>query len=322
MFSKPMDRTRRWSGVGGAAKNRITAKVETSEGVSAKTRIMIMLIADAWRGIPVWLRLSIGIGSLVTAGLLSLIWVLAAPGYFGWSFSSALSFAFVLLVGAWTILLHRAVARSRKDLQSAEIERLALVERETQAVLDYLAEEFQKQFDYADRELSQTQELLRDAIDTLTISFSSIYGNLNAQQSLARTISQESGDPAECPEMEEAGCEEVAQNRSEDSPKIVDKVLEISCQLDIDINTAIRTLQFQDLTNQLIGHAVHRISAMNNALSDIKSVSLSEEGGSDGFIDYLCRHREAILRKVANLDERKPNPVSQGHMGTGDIDLF
>jgi hypothetical protein len=61
---------------------------------------------------------------------------------------------------------------------------------------------------------------------------------------------------------------------------------------------------------------------MNDTLADIKSLSAKAPVDSNGFIDQLCRQKESILHKVANLDEHKTNPVSQGHMGTGEIELF
>jgi len=178
------------------------------------------------------------------------------------------------------------------------------VQDETQAVLTCLAEEFGKQLHYAHRELNQTQELLNDAINTLIACVTSIHRSVDAiTGGVRRTAaeSQASGKPT--------------------SPA-VKTVLNISDQLEANINTAIRTLQFQDITTQLIDHAIHRVSAMNDTLADIKSLSAKAPVDSNGFIDQLCRQKESILHKVANLDEHKTNPVSQGHMGTGEIELF
>jgi hypothetical protein len=170
-----------------------------------------------------------------------------------------------------------------------------IVQRETISVFEYLADEFQKQLGYADRELGQTQILLQDAIETLTESFCRIHVGVEAIADRVRETAQQSGD---------------------------ESVQELSAQLENDINTAIRSLQFQDMTRQLVDHAIHRISAMNHALADIKTMSEERHEDWPSFIDYLYRHKESILMKVASLDERKTNPVSQGHMGSGDIDLF
>jgi hypothetical protein len=177
------------------------------------------------------------------------------------------------------------------------------IQDETQAVLEYLADEFRKQLQFADRELIQTQELLSDAIDTLAACFDGIQGSIDCGAQGVR-------EPA--PERESLG----------HSIPFGDPARGCSRQLETHINTAIRTLQFQDIANQLIDHAMHRVSAMNDALTDIKTMSEEQHTDPTSFIDYLYRHKESILRKVANLDERKTNPVSQGHMGTGEIELF
>jgi cysteinyl-tRNA synthetase len=175
----------------------------------------------------------------------------------------------------------------------------AQLQQEMQAVLAYLAVEFRKQLQYADRELSQAQDLLRDAIETLTTCFLGIHRNVQA-------VIEGVGNAIEA--RGEAGQ--------------LETVLKISDQLQTDLHTAIRTLQFQDLTFQLIDHAMHRVSAMNDALSDIQSGLEEERGDTARFVGHLCRHKESILKRVANLDEHKTNPVAQGHMGVGDIELF
>lgn len=173
------------------------------------------------------------------------------------------------------------------------------IQDEMHAVLEYLAVEFHKQLQYAGRELNQTQELLNDAIGTLTACFAAIHRNVDAV-------------------IEDV--EDLAAAR--DETEAVEKRLNISSQLQADLHIAIRTLQFQDLTSQSIAHATLRVSAMKDVLSDIRSRLEQGRGDSANSMHDLYRCKESILQAVVNLDEHKTNPVSQGHMGVGEIELF
>lgn len=165
------------------------------------------------------------------------------------------------------------------------------IQDETKSVLEYLAAEFQQQLSFADQELTQTQEILQSAIDTLTDSFTRINDNLWAIGKVA----------------------------DHDAAKTMHR---LSVQLENEIDSAVRCLQFQDLTRQLVDHASHRINSMQHALAEITTMSDERHDNTASFIDYLYHHKESIFVKVASIDQRKSNPVSQGHMGSGDIDLF
>ena len=173
-------------------------------------------------------------------------------------------------------------------------DQLMLVQREAQELFRYLADEFEKQLQYADHELTQTQGLLKDAVETLTTCFTGIHDKVCVPQSRG-------GDP------ESPGSKMGHHDTSE---------------LESLLNAAIRTLQFQDLTKQLIDHALHRVSAMRQVMNDIKSMSADEARGPAHFMEDIGHYYTSIQHNVANLDEHKTNPVSQGHMMTGEIELF
>lgn len=176
--------------------------------------------------------------------------------------------------------------------------------KEAQCVLESLTDELSKQLQFAGQDLTQTQQLLTDAIDTLTACFTSIHVHVD---SIARDMGQIIADSKAPDEVMTAA---------------VGYISTVSDQLGNDINTAVRVLQFEDIATQLIDHAIHRVSTMNEALSDIK-LSLSEAPPeTTSYIDQLCRQKEQIFQKLISLDQYKTNPVSQAHMGAGEIELF
>lgn len=174
------------------------------------------------------------------------------------------------------------------DDQAMECRR---IQDETRSVLEYLAAEFQQQLTFAGQELIQTQAILQSAVDTLTESFTRIHDGI---WMIGQTASHET-EPA---------------------------IQHLSAQLETEIDSAVRSLQFQDLTRQLVEHAAHRITAMQNALADIKNMAEESHDNTASFIDYLYRHKESVLTKVASIDQHKSNPVAQSHMGSGESELF
>jgi hypothetical protein len=173
---------------------------------------------------------------------------------------------------------------------------------EMQEALHCLARTFALQFRQADLELTRTQALLKDAIEHLTASFSSIHAHVAAQRKLALTSAVHQGE--------------------ESRDEAIDQALDISIVLERDLDVAIRSLQFQDISTQLLEHAKRRLWAMGEVLSDIDILVGEAQDEALDFIDHLYRHKDAILHKASLIDEQNNGPVSQEHMGIGDIELF
>lgn len=188
---------------------------------------------------------------------------------------------------------------------SGAAEHLETLRLETQSVLRYMAVEFSRQLQFSDNELTQTQSLLKDAIDTLTECFSGIHEQL-AQHPGIR-LAHLSGRATQ-------------KKVGEASPLTAEPEYAGTSELEQLLNTAVRTLQFQDLTKQLVDHALHRVTAIRGVLSEIQTASEAQNWAS--LAELLEHLRESIARHVAIIDEHKTNPVSQGHMSTGEIELF
>jgi len=159
-------------------------------------------------------------------------------------------------------------------------------EEATRDLIGQLGAEFRAQFDCIGRELSQTQALLGDAIETLTLSFTAIH---RALDSFLRTS-----------EVEGATLEPLQAVLAE------------------EIHGAVRSLQFQDMTHQLLDHIASRLAEMNAVLTEIDAAS----GISADFAEFLRLGREAVRRHEVVAEVRGDGPVTQGHVAAGEIDLF
>jgi hypothetical protein len=163
------------------------------------------------------------------------------------------------------------------------------VEEATRDLIGQLGAEFRAQFDCMGRELGQTQALLGDAIETLTSSFTAIHRTLD-------TFLRAS----------EVGGE----SRATLEPLLA--------ALAEEIHGAVRSLQFQDLTHQLLDHIASRLAEMHAVLNEIDAAS---EVSAD-FAEFLRLGREAVRRHEVVAEVRGDGPVTQGHVAAGDIDLF
>lgn len=93
-----------------------------------------------------------------------------------------------------------------------------------------------------------------------------------------------------------------------------------NARVEQNVAVAVSTLQFQDMSSQLISHAQMRL----NALSEVVNV-LGK--GPDSlnryeYLEQLAAYNRSLHEHVVDLDEKKSNPVAQENFSTGDIELF
>lgn len=94
----------------------------------------------------------------------------------------------------------------------------------------------------------------------------------------------------------------------------------ISSKVERNVAVAVATLQFQDMSSQLITHAQLRISALQEVANEMC-------GGTDrpNRLEYLAQieaYNGSLHEHVVTLDARKSNPVAQNNFSVGDIELF
>ncbi len=87
---------------------------------------------------------------------------------------------------------------------------------------------------------------------------------------------------------------------------------EVSVRVREGIEAAVVSLQFQDMTSQLLGTARHRMTLTAEALSMLQALL------------HEAHQAQAVLqRKVSELESRSIHaPVTQKSMGTGEVELF
>jgi methyl-accepting chemotaxis protein len=84
-----------------------------------------------------------------------------------------------------------------------------------------------------------------------------------------------------------------------------------------EVNTAVRALQFQDMTSQLVNHAARRIETVQEIISGMDIAVHDIHDLSTG----LSAAHERVRETIRKASERM-NPVGQENIQSGDIELF
>ena len=105
-----------------------------------------------------------------------------------------------------------------------------------------------------------------------------------------------------------------------------DQLSIITNQTEADVRIAITSLQFQDLATQLIVHVGSRVDSLEKIMHSIAHISMTQtrhdpDSLSD-FAQHLNYFKHAIDEASELMAKSRHNPVSQTHMGAGEIDLF
>jgi methyl-accepting chemotaxis protein len=89
-------------------------------------------------------------------------------------------------------------------------------------------------------------------------------------------------------------------------------------KLEHDINAAVTNMQFQDMVTQLLSHVLKRVKAVNSVTHTL--APLVDPAADERTIAVAQRELDAGL--VTARETTAKNPVKQGSMQTGDIELF
>jgi len=107
---------------------------------------------------------------------------------------------------------------------------------------------------------------------------------------------------------------EAINTRTEGAIRKIDEHAEQVAQ---EVNAAVRALQFQDMTSQLIDHTLSRVKTMRGIITSIHEAMRDAENPEAGLIAARSR-----LRESADVARKRSNPVGQESMQSGDIELF
>jgi len=104
---------------------------------------------------------------------------------------------------------------------------------------------------------------------------------------------------------------------------------EVTHQVEASVNTAVTTLQFQDMVRQLLAHVIQRIAALNSVSAQLRTLaaklSATEAPGADPDsrvhgIEQACRELSDLIAKARQLTVN--SPVRQASMVSGDVEMF
>ena len=151
-------------------------------------------------------------------------------------------------------------------------------------------------------DLVQTTILLAEAIEKLGGSFLALHTAISSQQE-------------EIDLLISAG---VAPSASVDRLKLL--------QNDIaqHVNSAVTSLQFQDMTSQLISRTVQRSAGLREVLGTLGIIGdgIPHDGGNDEIAGLLKEITMRLEAQSIQLKSLLRKAVSQQHLDSGDIELF
>ncbi len=94
----------------------------------------------------------------------------------------------------------------------------------------------------------------------------------------------------------------------------------ISTNVEQNVLVVISTLQFQDMSSQLIEHAKMRMAALQEVANEMGKGQGSPSQRE--YLEQIAAYNRLLDKHVISLDKQKANPVAQKDFGTGDIELF
>lgn len=151
-------------------------------------------------------------------------------------------------------------------------------------------------------DLVQTSFLLNEAIEKLSTSFMAIHEAVCTQQAIVDALLEHSAS----------------------SPDTTEKLKAAQAEVGLRVNSAVTSLQFQDMTSQLIGRTVRRVNGLRDVLAavNVSSGDMTHESDTKEMTALLNDLNRALDDQSAKLESVLWKAVSQTHMESGDIELF
>ncbi len=176
-----------------------------------------------------------------------------------------------------------------------------LLGAQLKAILNGLSEHGISHLSEIESDLLQTNLLLEEAITKLVASFMAINGAINVQQEMLETVLS---DKAIANEL--AGIQAISE------------------ELGRHINDAVTSLQFEDMTRQLVERSTKRVAGLRGILGSLGSSSSGMNGHSEQkeLIALLRSMNMQIELQNSELNEMLLKTVRQKHMDSGEVELF
>jgi len=181
---------------------------------------------------------------------------------------------------------------SRKEILGSHVKRL----------LSGVAEHGEKHLSEVETDLAQTGLLLEEAIDKLTRNFIAIHATVSAQQATIDLLLA-GGVPAAAE---------------------ADALRALQGDVGGYVNAAVTSMQFQDMTSQLLARTLKRVGGLREFLGtlDAHGAEMLPESDNDEIVALLGKVSVALAVQSLELRSVLRKAVSQQHLESGDIELF
>jgi vacuolar-type H+-ATPase subunit I/STV1 len=151
-------------------------------------------------------------------------------------------------------------------------------------------------------DLIQTNLLLEEAIEKLSRNFMAIHETVSAQQAAIDMLL--AGDTPSAEQKAQLGA--------------------LSEQVGGYVNAAVTSMQFQDMTSQLIDRTLKRVTGLREFLGTLGAhgAEMVPESDNDEIVELLGKVSMALAIQSLELRSVLRKAVSQKHLESGDIELF
>lgn len=106
----------------------------------------------------------------------------------------------------------------------------------------------------------------------------------------------------------------------------ISRMTEITGQMNEAVATAVRSLQFEDITSQALQAADVRLQRCTQLINELDQIGKAAASQSDGNREDFRQQMEVLRQRVSGLrtewHEQDHKPVSQKNMDEGDVELF
>ena len=180
--------------------------------------------------------------------------------------------------------------------------RKKLLAPQVKGLLDVVSEHGNQNLTEVETDLMQTTVLLGEAIEKLSASFMAIHETVRAQQELVDALL--SGGVAQ--------------------PDSAEKLKDLQGNIGRHVNAAVTGLQFQDMTTQLIGRTVRRVTGLREVLDVLAggSAGILANASPEDIAEVLHSLNAVVESQAKKLESLLWKPVHQTHMESGDVELF
>lgn len=181
---------------------------------------------------------------------------------------------------------------TRKKILGSHVKRL----------LSGVSDHGRRHLNEVETDLVQTNLLLEEAIEKLTVSFLAIHRVVDERQPVIDRLLA-----GEAPS-------------ADDSVRLAGMSAEIGGY----VNTAVTSMQFQDMTSQLLDRTLRRVSGLREFLTTLSEhgADIAPDSHSEEIVERLGKVSMALAIQSLELRSTLRKSVEQRHLQSGDIELF